>query len=231
MAVKAMERSSSSRPNRLITVDRLAGAGGLFFVGTIVVQNIVRSGAPGFGASPATVAGYFAHHRAAVLTPLGLFPIGMLALFAFTAGVWSWGHRADAPWWGGMGALGVAAIAALFALVNIGEIVLAAKDTQLAASPGVVEALWAFHAAAFGLVLAAQAVALVGLSRAALAAGLIPGWLDVPTLAGAGCLLVSSVFTVAIVNGGPWIALGLVGFFVWGVFIAVAGISLVRRSF
>jgi hypothetical protein len=40
--------------------------------------------------------------------------------------------------------------------------------------------------------------------------------------------LVASVFTVALVNGGPWLAVGLVGFAVWLVFVVIASISLLR---
>ena len=176
------------------------------------------------------VSDYFAHHRAVVLIPLGLFPLGMIGLLAFTAGVWNRALRNDGRWWAHVGALGVAAIAALFALVNITEIVLAAKGPELVGSAAVVRALWATHAAAFGLVLAAQAVALVGLSQAAITDDLIPRWLGRAAVGGAACLLTAAVFTIAIAEGAPWFALGLVGFVVWGVFIATAGYALVRRS-
>ncbi len=46
-----------------------------------------------------------------------------------------------------MGTLGAATIAALFAIVNIIEILLTAKAGRLAGSPAVVQALWALHAA------------------------------------------------------------------------------------
>ena len=55
-----------------------------------------------------------------------------------------------------------------------------------------------------------------------------------PLLAGPGGLARSglpahpSVFTVALVNGGPWVAVGTVGFVVWLVFVIVASISLLR---
>jgi hypothetical protein len=129
-----------------------------------------------------------------------------------------------------VGALGATAIAALFAAVNIAEIVLAANAGGLAPSPGVVQALWSLRGAAFGLDLAAIAVALIGLSNAAASVRLIPGWIRVAAVPGAVCLLIASMFTVALVNGGPWIALGLVGFLVWLVFVVVTSISLLRRA-
>jgi hypothetical protein len=106
--------------------------------------------------------------------------------------------------------------------------VLTAKAENLAHSPVVVEALWAVHGAAFGLDLAAIAVALVGLSRAATASALVPGWLGAAVLPGAAFLLIASVFTVALTNGGPWLAVGLVGFVLWLLFMVASSISLLR---
>jgi hypothetical protein len=212
-----------------LTPSRLAGAGGLAFVAALVIQNALRAAAPGFGAAPGKVTTYFLHHRAAALVPLGMFPIEMLGLFAFVAGVWASANRGESRWWATFGGLGVVSIASLFALVNIIEIVITAKAQTLASSPGVVESLWAIHAAAFGLDMGAIAVALIGLSRAAAISGLIPGWVSAAALLGAGCSLVAAVFAVAITNGGAWFALGLVGFVIWIVFMVAASISLLRR--
>ncbi|HEX6521422.1 MAG TPA: hypothetical protein VF070_15695 [Streptosporangiaceae bacterium] len=210
-------------------VGRLAGAGGLVFAATLAVQNLLRAAAPGFGAAPAQVTAYFLHHRAAALVPLGLFPVGMLALFGFAAAIRGRPGREEDRWWAGVGSLGVAAIAALFAAVNMTEIVLAAKAGQLASSPAVIQALWTLHAAAFGLDLGAIAVALIGLSRAAVPARLIPAWLAAAAWPGAGCLLTAAVFTVALADGGAWVALALPGFVIWLVFVVTASVSLLRR--
>lgn len=94
--------------------------------------------------------------------------------------------------------------------------------------PAVVQALWTLRAAAFGLDMAAVAVALIGLSRAAAAMRLIPSWLALTAWPGAACLLIAAVFTVALADGGPWLAVGLVGFIVWVVFVITASVSLLR---
>jgi hypothetical protein len=214
---------------RTVAIDAWGAAGGLIFAAILVVQNIIRSGAPGFGAGPAQVSAYFLHHRVAALVPLGLFPLGMFALYFFIAAIWTTSDRQPSRWWASVGALGATTVAALFAIVNITEIVLTAKAAQLASSPDVVQAVWALHAAAFGLDLGAIAVALIGLSRAAASVRLIPGWMAGLALPGAACLLVAAVFTVALTNGGPWVAVGLVGFVVWIVFVVTASIALLRR--
>lgn len=227
VATAAVGKTRSEAP-AVLSAGRYAGIGGLVFVAALVVQNILRAKAPGFDAAPGAVSAYFLHHRVAALIPLAMFPIEMLGLFAFVAGVWTSASRSENRWWATMGLLGVAAIASLFALVNIIEIVLTAKAETLAQSPSLVEVLWAVHAAAFGLDLGAIAVALIGLSRAATASALIPAWLGAAVLPGAAFLLIASVFTVALTNGGPWLGVGLVGFFLWLVFMVATSISLLR---
>lgn len=228
-AATATTQRSPARAGKTVTLDRLAGTGGLIFAATLIVQNLIRAKVPGFDAAPAQVTAYFLHHHTAALVPLGLFPVGMLGLFPFVAGIWARASQEESQWWATVGTLGAATIAALFAIVNITEIVLTAKAQQLAASPATVQALWTLHAAAFGLDLAAIAVALIGLSRAAASMRLIPAWVAVAALPGAACLLIAAVFTVALANGGPWVVLGLAGFIVWIVFVVTASVSLLRR--
>lgn len=227
MVAETVQVPSVVPHRRVQMVERLAGAGGLIFAGTVLIQNIVRASSPSFTATPATVTAYFADHRAAGLLPLGLYPLGMLGLFCFAAGIWTRAGQLPSRWWASLGVLAVVTIAALFAVVNIIEIVIAAQGEQLVSSPQVVRALWAIHSAAFGLNLAAIAIALLGLSRAARATGLIPRLLALIAIPGAACLLLAAIFTVAIVNGGNWLYLGYLGFATWGILLIVAGISLV----
>jgi hypothetical protein len=209
---------------------RLGGVGGVVFAAILVAQNIIRAGGPSLDAGPAQVSAYFLHHRWAALVPLGLFPIGMFAIFFFVAAIWTKADRQEGRWWATVGALGATSIAALFAIVNITEIVLTAKAARLAASPDVVQALWALHAAAFGLDLAAIAVTLIGLSRAAASVGIIPSWTAVVAVPGAACLFLPAVFTVALSNGSPWLRVGLIGFVVWIAFVVMSSISLLRQG-
>jgi hypothetical protein len=41
----------------------------------------------------------------------------------------------------------------------------------------------------------------------------------------------TTVFTTALTNGGPWLAVGLVGFIVWLVFVVGASVSLLRSNY
>ncbi len=210
-------------------VGRWAGIGGLVFAMTLVIQNFLRASSPALGADPSQVTSYFEHHRVAVLVPLGLFPLGMVAIFFFVSGIWIRAHESGRLWWASVGGLAAGLIAALFAIVNITEIVLAAKAQQLASSPEVVRAMWAVHAAAFGLDLGAIALALLGLSQAARASGLIKNWIAAAALPGAACLFMAAIFSVAIANGGPW-KFALVGFIIWGIFVVFCSVSLLHSQ-
>jgi hypothetical protein len=123
----------------------------------------------------------------------------------------------------------VVVLAGLFALVNIIEIVIAAGPA-LDGAPGVVGALWAVQAAAFGLNLAAIAIALIGLSRLALSARLIPRALAVAAIPGAACLFAGALGTLVLVKGSPLLYVALVGFLVWGVFVVGSSIGLLRGA-
>ncbi len=211
------------------STDVLAGAGGLVFVVLLVVQNAIRSSEPAFSASPHDVATYFADHRVAAVLPLALYPLGMIGLLCFAAGIRNRVRGSVDRWWVDVGTFAVVIVATLFALVNVSEIAITTRADALVHEPSAVEIVWALHGGAFGLNLVAIGLALVGLSRAALAQRLLPDWYGPVALAGAACLFVAAVFTVSIVDGGAWLYLGFAGFLVWGVFLVLTGLALVSR--
>ena len=213
------------------TPARLAAAGGILFVVGLIVQNVLRSSEPAGDAQPAKVAAYFVGHRAETLVPLLLFPVGLVALLMFVAGVTARSAEGGATgrWWGRVGGYGTLAIVSLFALVNVSDIALAARPHQLAGSPVFVEALWKLHSAAFALNFAAIAVTMLGLGEAAGAAGLVPRRLVIATRIGSLCLFIPSLFETAVVNGSKILAVALVGFIVWVVFVVTASVGLWRE--
>jgi hypothetical protein len=164
--------------------------------------------------------------------PLGLFPLGMVALSVFVAGVWlraESGERAGA-WWARVGVLGTAIVAAMFAAVNVADLVLVARPGGAAPSRSLVRVLWTLHNAAFALNFAAVGTALLGLAFAAVACGLAPRWVAWTSGIGAALLVVPAVFAVAVVNGGPWAGIAIAGFALWVVFVIVTSIGLWRRA-
>jgi hypothetical protein len=221
--------TSRTSPSALGDLGRWSGIGGLTFVLTLLVDTAIRSGAPQFGASGSTLMAYVEAHRTAMTVPIALFPLGLVGLFSFLAGLRSAArHDPRSQWWVDLGSLAVVTIAALFAGINLVEAAMVAAVHEQAASPAVMTALWAMDGGAFGLNLAAIGVALLGLAHAARATGLVPAWLAVVALPGAACLLLASVFAVAIDEGAAWLFLALAGFLVWALFVLVAAVAMVR---
>jgi len=128
-----------------------------------------------------------------------------------------------------VGTLAVLVIAALFGIVNVVEIALAGAAAEATSSAAVVAGLWAVHAAAFGLNLAAIAIALLTLSRCCVRQSLVPHWLGPVGIAGAACLFAAAAGSVAIVEGSPLLYLGFAGFLTWAVFLLLTGVGLLRR--
>ncbi len=213
-------------------VGRTAGLGGLAFVLLLVAQNALRSSEPGADAPAAKVVAFFADDRAKAIVPVGLFPLGMAALAMFVGGVWLRAESSDSggAWWARVGVLGTATVAALFAAVNVTDLVLIARPGGAGLSAPLVRMLWTLHNAAFALNFAAVGITLAGLGFAAVASGLAPRWVAWTSGLGAVLLVVPSVFAVAVVNGGPWVGMALAGFGLWIVFVVVSSIGLWRRA-
>ena len=215
-------------------VRRAAAIGAFAFVGLVIAQNLVRSAEPGFGAAVPEVTRYFADHRAAVVVPLCLFPLEMVALLVFVAGMRALARVSPddqhARFWADLGTLAVLVIAALFAVVNVAEVAILAIVDGSAAAPQSVAAIWAVHAGAFGLNLGAIAVALVALSRLARRLRLIPAWLATLAVPGGLLLFAAATSTIWVAEGGAMLFVGLAGFVVWALFLFGCGLGLLRHE-
>jgi len=198
------------------------------FAALLVVQNVLRAGDPGFDATPREVARHVLDHTAAVLVPLSLFPVGMIALFVLVAGLRSLARDDLERFWADLGSLAVLAVAALFALVDAAGIAVVVAVRRAPEALDGVATSWAVHASAFGLNLTAVAIALLALSRLARRLHLVPRWVAVAAVPAAACLVVAALSTVSIVDGGPMLGVGLAGFLVWGIFLVALGIGLLR---
>src|SRR5689334_17057637 len=79
--------STSARATGRTPSLRLAGAGALVFVGSVVFQNLLRgSSAPANDASAAEVAAHHADHRAVTYVLAASFLVGAIGLITFLAG-------------------------------------------------------------------------------------------------------------------------------------------------
>ena len=200
---------------------------------TCVVQNVVRgSSAPANDASAPDVLEHFADHRAMTAFLVGTFVASGAALLTFLGGGLRRMTAGGRPGWAFTGYAAAVAVIALFAIVMGTEQALSVVAHGERPDLGAVQALWALHNSVFAVNLLAVAIALVGLAKGGVGAGITPVVFDRLAPAGAGLLAVAAVAAPAIAAGdaAAMFGLGLLGFLVWLAFLVTTGSRLVRTA-
>jgi hypothetical protein len=207
---------------------RLAGAGAATFVAVVVIQNVVRgSSAPANGASAEDVLAHYADHRGLTVALTATFVVGAVALATFVGGVMRRLVAGPRAGWAYMGYIGAVGVMSLFAALVGTEQALSVVATRRTPDLGAVDALWALHNSIFTVLLLSIALALVGLGRAGVAAGITPRVFDRLAPVG-GALLASSAVAGPLIAAGDAMALfglGIAGFAIWLAFV----LSTARR--
>lgn len=210
---------------------RLAGVGALGFVGIVVAQNVLRGGSsPANDAPAAEVLAYYADHRGLTAALVASFVVSAASLAVFIGGAMRRLTTGARSAWAYTGLVGAGAIVALFSIVVASEQALSVVAQGDDPNLGAVEALWALHNSVFTVLHLMIAVALVGLARAGVAAGITPRVFDRLAPVGAVLLSVSAMagpFTAA-GEAMPMLGIGLIGFVTWLGFLASTGVRLVR---
>jgi hypothetical protein len=136
------------------------------------------------------------------------------------------------PGWAITGCIGAAGVMALFGVVVAAEQALSVVAMADRPSLGAIEALWAFHDSAFTVLDLSLAIALLGLSRAGVAAGLTPRVFEILAPVGAALLAVGAMAGPSIAAGDaqPLFGLALLGFLVWLAFLVTTGLRLLRSD-
>ena len=212
---------------------RLAGFGALTFVVTVLGQNLVRGAtAPANGASPQEVLDHYAAHSAVTSVLVGMFVISGLGLVVFLGGAMRDLMSSARRGWALTGFVGGVAILSLFSFLVAAETALTVIAGHDHPSLGAVEAIWALHNSVFVVLLFAIAVALLGLSRAGIAAGVTPRAYRRIAPVGSAMLLVGVVSGPSIAAGDlmALFAVSGVGFLVWLSFLVATGLRLVKAG-
>jgi hypothetical protein len=97
---------------------------------------------------------------------------------------------------------------------------------------GAIQAVWAIHNSVFTVLDFSIAVALFGLARAGVAAGITPHAYRRLAPVGAGLLLIGTLAGPSIAEGNAMPLFGLtgVGFLIWLSFLVATGVRLVRSG-
>jgi hypothetical protein len=223
-------------PRRFATGDisaRLAGAGALTFAVTVIAQNLIRGvSAPMNDASSSDVLSHYADHRGIMFVLLGTYVLGGLGMAVFLGGAMRRLLASSRPGWAFTGLFGAAGVVALFSVVVGAEQALVLLAHQHNPAIGGIEAVWALHNSVFTVLDLSIAVALLGLSRAGIAAGITPAAFTRLAPIGSGLLLVGTLAGPAIAAGDAMALFGMtgVGFLVWLAFLITTGLRLVRAG-
>ena len=183
------------------------------FVASVIAQNVLRAQYPANDASATKVMSFYADHRSLTLVLAVLFPIGLVGLAGFVGTLVArvahgrGPHARRSP-----GLVGAAGIVGNFTILLAADTAISGYVHRGAADPAVVEGLWVFHNAVFGVLLASIGIALAGLAIACAKHGLLTARWKTAGLVGAALLLVAATTTPAIIDAGPTMLLGLVGF-------------------
>jgi hypothetical protein len=212
---------------------RAAGWGAITFAVVVIVQNLIRGvSAPGNGASAAQVLSHYSGDGATPFILMGTYVVSGLGLAVFVGGIARHLLAGSRPGWAWLGLLGAVGIATVFTLVVAAEQSLSVAAHMDHAQPGTMAALWALHNSIFSVLDLFIAVALVGLSRAAVASAMTPSAFTWLAPVGAALLIVGVVAGPAIAGGDamPLFGLAGLGFLVWLAFLIVTGVRLIRSA-
>src|SRR4051794_25371447 len=120
---------------------RLAGAGALTFVSSVILQNLIRGGsAPSNGASSTEVLAYYADHRGVTMALLSLFLLSGSGLAVFLGGAMRRLSIADRRAWAFAGYVGAIGIIVLFSVLVGAEEALSVLAHREQPNLGAVEA-------------------------------------------------------------------------------------------
>ena len=224
-----LERSSTVADAKA----RLTGAAAIGFAVVVVAQNFIRGGsAPANDASTDEVVSYYADHRAITFVLAASFVIGGACLAVFLGGAVRRLVAGPRPAWAYTGLVGGIGIIALFSVLVACENALSVVAHGTHPDAGAVDALWALHNSVFTVLLIWIGVALFGLARAGVAAGITPPAFDRLAPVGAALLVVSAVAGPAIAAGEAmaFFGLGALGFVIWLAFLVATGRRLVSSA-
>lgn len=210
---------------------RLAGVGALTFVGTVILQNVVRgASAPSNGASAEKVLTHYADHAGITSALVAMFALSGVGLAVFLGGAARQMLAGSRRGWALTGIAGAIGILTIFSVLVGTEQALSVVASHDHPSVGAIEALWALHNSVFTVLFLSISVALLGLSRAGVAAGVTPGAFERLGVVGSALLLVGVVSGPSIAAGNTMALFGVsaLGFLIWLAFLAITGTRLLR---
>jgi hypothetical protein len=212
---------------------RAAGWGALTFVAVVVVQNVIRGAtAPGNGASAARVLSHYLGDWTIAIVLAATYVASGVGLAVFLGGITRRLLATSRSGWAITGLVGSLGIFCVFTLVVAAEQALSVAAHMDSPDLGAIQALWALHNSIFSVLDLSIAIALLGLSRAAVTAGITPKAFTWLAPVGAVMLVVGTIAGPSIAAGHTMALFGVtgLGFLTWLAFLVVTGVRLLRTA-
>lgn len=212
---------------------RYVGILAIAYATSVFVQNVifvVSAGSPSYGDPMSKVLDYHANNQETLAITSGLEAVNMVLLLVFLVAlhnlVKSRGGQGEA--WSRLAMVAGATFAALSAVFYASHIAVIVAASSFSESNAAFQMMWQFHAATFALAFPALGLTSIGTTFAAHANGLTRPWQSLLGVVGGILPIVGGLGNVAVARGSNWIATGVIGLFLWLVWLIASGIGLLR---
>lgn len=216
----------------LVSKTRSVGVIALVYAASMLVQNgiFAVTGAPGYSDPLTVVLTYHAENQGALAVTSGLEAVNMVLLLSFISALHGLVKRRGGQGedWSRLAMAAGATLSALFALTIATHIAVVLAANTLTEPTAAFEMMWQFHAATFALAMPALGLTAIGTVLATHANGLTRPWQRLLGLLGGGLPILAGVGNLAIAGGSSVLYLGVLGLFLWLVWLIVTGLRLIR---
>jgi hypothetical protein len=217
-----------------VSTTRVVGIVAVALAVSVFVQNAVfgGTGAPAYSDPLGVVLAYHAENRSAFAIISGLETVNMVLLLLFVTALHGLVQRRGGAGtdWSRLALAAGAACSTLFALFIATQIAVVLAASNLAEPNPAFGLMWQFHAAILPLALPALGATFIGAALATHASGLTRPWQRLLGVVGGSLSILAGPANLAIADGSPLIFVGVLGYFLWLVWLVAIGLRLIRRQ-
>lgn len=211
---------------------RSVGILSIIYATSMLIQNglFAISGSPGYSDPISAVLTYHSENQGALAVTSGLESVNMILLLLFItalSGLIRRNGNKGADWTRLTMAAG-ATLSTLFALTIATHISVILASSNLAASNIAFEMMWQFHAATFALAMPALGLTIIGTVLATHANGLTRTWHKLFGMLSGILPIFAGFGNLAIAGGSSLLYIGVLGLFLWLLWLIILGLRLIR---